>query len=235
MSSGPDNVTQTTKTTPSPYLTQPIQSAVSAAQGQFGGSSDVLNTGKLALANRGLQGSPLNAQAGQLVNSTLQGDYLSPDTNPFLASTFDRAADLTRTRLSSEFAGAGRDLGAAMPARSEELQTLASNIFGQNYARERGIQSGAVGQAQSLANQDYTDINAVLDAGNFDVDNLINRIQGLAPAAGGTAVSAQPLYRNRAAGALGGAASGASIGASTGNPYGAAIGAIGGGLAGLFG
>lgn len=82
--------------------------------------------------------------------ATLSGDFLSPDSNPFLQSTFDRAADLTRTRLSSEFAGAGRNLGAAQPARSDELQTLSSGIFGNNFQNERNRQVAALGQAREL-------------------------------------------------------------------------------------
>ena len=92
------------------------------------------------------------------------------------------------------FAGAGRNLGAAAPARSEELQTLASNIYGGNYQQERNRQMGAVGQALPLANQDYTDINALLQSSNLGIDQLINRIGALAPAAGGTAYASQPVY-----------------------------------------
>ena len=161
MSSGPSNVTQTTRTEPSPFLTPSIQTAVRSAQDDFGGQNNILNAGRLALANRGFGGSPVTGAAQGLATSTLRGDFLSPDTNPFLADTFNRAADLTRTRLSSEFAGAGRDVGASLPARSEELQTLASNIFGQNFARERGIQANTINQAIPLANQDFADINAV--------------------------------------------------------------------------
>lgn len=229
MTGGPSNVTQTTRSDPSPFLTGPIQTAATSALNEFGGSNNVTDAGRLALANRGFGGSPVVDAAQRLTQSTLQGDFLSPDTNPFLASTFNRAADLTRGRLASEFAGSGRDIVASAPARSEELQTLASNIFGQNFARERALQAGAVNQAIPLANQDFTDINAVLDAGNLNTDTLINRIGALAPAAGGTAVSSQPLQRNTLGGALGGAA----IGSSFGIP-GALLGGLGGGLFSLF-
>lgn len=229
MSTGPDNVTTTTRSDPSPFLTGPIGQAANAASSEFAGNNSVTNAGRQALANRGFAGSPVIGDAVGLTRSTLQGDFLSPDTNPFLASTFNRAADLTRGRLASEFAGSGRNISASIPARSEELQTLASNIFGQNFARERALQAGAVNQAIPLANQDFTDINAVLDAGNLNTDTLINRIGALAPAAGGTAVSSQPLQRNTLGGALGGAA----IGSSFGIP-GALLGGLGGGLFSLF-
>lgn len=233
MSSGPDNVTQTTRTDPSPYLVPGIQATAAEAGNMFAGGNPLANLGQTALANRGLQGSPVTGAAQDLTTQTLQGDFLN--SNPYLDQTLNRAADLTRTRLSSEFAGAGRDIGASLPARSEELQTLASNIYGQNYQAERGRQMQAAQQAIPLANQDFTDINALIDAANLPLDQFINRIGALAPAAGGTAVSTQPLTRNTAGGVLGGASSGFALGSSLFPGAGGIIGAGLGGLAGLLG
>jgi hypothetical protein len=89
--------------------------------------------------------------------------------NPFtsLDQQFDRASDLTQTRLSSEFAGAGRNQVAAIPARSDELQTLASNIYNPSNLMQ------------------------------FDpLNQLINRLGGLAPNAGGTTNAQQPVFRS---------------------------------------
>ena len=118
-------------------------------------------------------------QGQGLISDTIAGNFLNPDSNPFLQQTFDRAADLTRTRLSSEFAGSGRNLGAAFPARSDELQTLSSNIFGGNFQRERDRQQGAL-----------------TGAFDFDPTNLfIDRLGGIIPGAGGTSTSNQPVFR----------------------------------------
>lgn len=92
------------------------------------------------------------------------GGEINPYTS--LDMQFNRAADLTRGRLDSEFAGAGRNLGAAMPARSDELQTLASNIY----------------SPQNLL--------------QFDpVNMLINRLSGIIPGAGGATQSTQPVFK----------------------------------------
>ena len=124
-------------------------------------------------------GDRLILEGQGLTSDTLQGNFLSPDSNPFLESTFNRAADLTRGRLDSEFSGAGRNLGAAQPARSEELQTLASNIYGGNFQAERDRQLTAVDQAQGL-----------------DPTNMfINRLAGIVPGAGGVTSSTQPVFR----------------------------------------
>jgi hypothetical protein len=128
-----------------------------------------------------------------------------------------------------------------MPARSEELQTLASNLYGQNYARERGLMANAASQALPLGQNDFADINAQIDALNLPLDTLINRIGALAPAAGGTAVSSQPIQgRSPLGGAIGGAASLGGLGASMAgagmisNPVGWGLAGLGG-LLGLLG
>lgn len=200
MSRGPDNVTSTTTTEIPGFLRGPLSGAVNMAEDQANAlgqltSNNRQNAGLDALFNRGQQGSPLTDAAGNLTQSTLRGDFLSPDSNPFLQQTFNRAADLTRTRLDSEFGGAGRNLGAALPARSEELQTLAADIFGGNFQRERDRQAGAVGQAQNLAGQEFADIQAMIDSGSLPVDQFINRLAALIPNAGGTTRATQPVFR----------------------------------------
>ncbi len=164
MSTSPENVTSTATSEPPAFLQGPLTDAVSAASTAFSGNPNP---------------NQLNTNASGLVNRTLQGDFLSPDTNPFLQSTFNRAADLTRGRLDTEFAGAGRNLGASMPARSEELQTLASNIFGPNFQAERDRQVNAVGQAQGLD----------------PLNQFFNRLTSVLPGAGGTTQSIQPVFK----------------------------------------
>lgn len=136
----------------------------------------------------------LLGQSSDLISRTLGGEFLSPESNPFLQSTFNRAADLTQTRLASEFAGSGRNIGASAPARSDELQTLASNIFGSNFQNERDRQITAVGQASGL-----------------DPTNLL--IQRLAPllGSGGTTTSTQPVFQDQTGQILAGLTAGASL------------------------
>lgn len=200
MSRGPSNVTSTTQTDVPDFLRGPLGDATNRITFQSNAQDPLSNnnrqnSGLDALFNRGQEGNPLVDQAGDLTSRTLQGDFLSPDSNPFLQQTFDRAADLTRGRLDTEFSGAGRNLGAARPARSEELQTLSSNIFGGNFQRERDRQFNAVGQAQGLAGQDFRDIQAMIDSGSFSTDQLINRLSSLIPGAGGTTTTNQPVFR----------------------------------------
>ena len=200
MSRGPDQVTSTTSSEPPAFLQGPLQTAVTRSE-EAAGAGDVQTdrmrstAGLDALFERGQAGSPLLNQAQQTTQQTLAGDFLSPDTNPFLQQTFNRAADLTRGRLDTEFSGAGRNLGAARPARSEELQTLSSNIFGQNFQQERDRQLQAASQAAPLAGADFQNIQAMIDSGNFTLDQFINRLGGIIPGAGGVTQSTQPVFR----------------------------------------
>ena len=165
MGGGPSHVTSTASNAPPAFHKGPLTTAVGAASRNFNGST-------------GGPGSQLMPNAQGLTNQTLQGDFLSPDKNPYLQQTFDRAADLTQTRLSSEFAANGRDLSGAAPARSDELQGLANSIFGGNYQQERDRQQNAVGSANALD----------------PLNQFINQLGGVIPGAGGTSSSTQPVY-----------------------------------------
>jgi len=209
MGGGPDSVTSTTSSEPPGFLLGPLTTAANAAQRDFGAQTgqavsvgNNFGNGFSGFGGNGISpfafpsqlppdqsrgpnvdpvgsGNRLIGQSQDLVSQSLAGDFLTPDSNPFLQDTFNRAADLTRTRLSSEFAGSGRNLGAALPARSEELQTLASNIFGGNFQRERDRQTSAIDQAQGLD----------------PINQLINRLAGIIPGAGGSTQSTQPVFR----------------------------------------
>lgn len=197
------------------------------------GMIEGLTTGPNPLLNAGLQNA----------TSVLSGDFLRPETNPFLQSTFNRAADLTRNRLSSEFARAGRDIDASAPARSEELQTLASNIFGNNYQRERTNQLQTLGQLPSLMGARFIDPKALAGVGGtveaqgqrliddavrrFDfeqmrpelaLDSFVNRLTSLAspyPSTSGTSSGSVP-----GVGAVPGAVGGLMFGNMLGNALG---------------
>lgn len=171
MSSGPDNVTSTTLSEPPSFLRGPMGQAASQAQRQFTNAMFPVP---------GQEGAPdLVGQSQNLISQTLNGDFLTPDANPFLEQTFNRAADLTQTRLDSEFAGSGRNLSAAQPARSAELQDLAASIYGGNFQAERDRQITALDQGQG-----------------FDpLNRFINQIAGLVPGAGGATQSTQPIFR----------------------------------------
>ncbi len=146
-----------------------------------------------ATTNRALQGSPLLGAAQQQtlgtiqgqgygqeyvnplsqkeVNKTISGAYLDPNTNPWLAKTYETAAQdvaktfgqVTAPAIRKEAMGTGAFGGArqgvaegtAATGFAGELSNLATKIYGPAYETERGRQTTATQQAQDLANQQY--------------------------------------------------------------------------------
>ncbi|HEX7965724.1 MAG TPA: hypothetical protein VF651_08410 [Gammaproteobacteria bacterium] len=138
------------------------------------------NIQKLARSN------PYQA-ATQYNNALLKGNFGGPASqleamgqggamNPHLDEMFQQAAGTTRNQLSSEFANAGRNLGAAAPLRSEQLNNLATSLYGGAYAQDQanalaanqalsGLQQQAVGNAQNLVNSKLGLQNAAAQVG----------------------------------------------------------------------
>ncbi len=71
-------------------------------------------------------------------------------SNPYLDAMFKQAAGATQCQLASEFAGAGRNVSASEPLRSEQLNNLATGLYGGAYAQDQG---DALAANQSLASQ----------------------------------------------------------------------------------
>lgn len=230
--------------------------------------------------NRGMQGSPEVSAARSQMTSTINGGgfqsnpYLQAE-NPYLTSTINNTlGDITRNyqqtvapamataqARSGSFGNSGL---AEYQANQEqnlasELGKTASNLrFGdyqnrsQLYDNERNRQMQATGQAPAFANVDYTDLQAMQQAGNSLQGQQQNELtsnynqyldsrewpfrtlaaQGQAMGAGG-GQTAETYKQNTGANALGGALAGAQLGSSLG--IGSGWGALSGGLLGLLG
>lgn len=192
---------------------------------------------------RATQGSPLVGTAQNYAQKSLEGGFLGQ--NPYLDQTFNQAALATQNQLASQFAGAGRNIGASEGLRAQQLNNLATQIYGGAYNTDRQLQQGVLGSALPLANQDYVDLAQLRGVGS-DVEGLA-REQAQAPgqaldqylgrvSGNMGSTTQQPLYRNSGASILGGALLGSQLGSSvSSNPYAGIIGAIGGGLLGAYG
>jgi hypothetical protein len=155
-------------------------------------------------ATRAQQGSSTVNAANDYVTKSLQGGFLG--SNPYLDQTFNRAAMATQGQLSSQFAGAGRNIDASQGNRSQQLNDLATQIYGGAYNTDRQLQQQSVGSAIPLANQDYVDLQALRGAGQ-DVEglaqeyaaqpaNALNQYLGQIGAIPAGTTTQQPLYRN---------------------------------------
>ena len=98
--------------------------------------------------------APLSPEIGNAVNRLMNpGANYAPTSsifasgasiNPHLDTVFNTAADATQNRLATEFAHAGRvNSGSHQQARSQDLQTLAAQVYAPGFEAERARQYGA--------------------------------------------------------------------------------------------
>lgn len=241
-----DSGSTTTRVEPPKWQLPYIQEGFQGAQNiyQQGGSGVVPFSQETESA---LQGTAARAQQGnagvraaQDVNTqTINGGFLG--SNPYLDQTFNRAALQTQNQLASQFAGSGRNLDASMGLRSQQLNDLATGIYGGAYDSERNRQQQAISMAGGLANQDYVDLGQLASVGaqreglaqeqanapGLNLDQYLGRVTG---SVGQTSYA--PSTRNRTAGAIGGAMLGSQLGGSYGGWGQAAGGLLGGYLGG---
>jgi hypothetical protein len=215
-----------------PYLQRGLEEAGSIYDQERGGNNIAPLAPETtqawdATAARATNGSPLTSAAQGLATKTIEGGFLG--ANPYLDATFDRAALQTQNQLASQFAGSGRNIDASRNLRSQELNDLATGIYGGAYDSERNRMQDAMGAANSLANQDYVDLGQLaqvgagregfnqeqLDAGGLALDRYLGRVSGNM----GQNTYAS-MARNRAAGAVGGA----MLGSQAGNQFGSYMG-----------
>ena len=133
----------------------------------FAGNTPVQTAGNTLqdiMQGGGAQGGPGRGQ----LNRTAQGAFLG--SNPYLDAQYGQAArgftDAYQTQIApgidSRFAAGGR-LGSGMHARAQadarsglgaQLGDMATNMYGQDYARERGLMTGAAGALAGMEGDD---------------------------------------------------------------------------------
>lgn len=187
------NLTSTSTSEPwsaqAPYLTygfdqakQQYQTPKSYYPGQtYAGPTEATTLGLQRQQDRATNGSAL-FDAGKAQNlSTINGDYLNADSNPYLQSAIDNANQGTIRgfnnsvipQLQSQFAMSGRygsgaqqsQQGVASQDLLNQLGMNAQNISYGNYNDERGRQFQATQNAPAYAAADYQDIANLLDVG----------------------------------------------------------------------
>lgn len=86
--------------------------------------------------------SSIGAAATPQLKKTINGDYLS--SNPYLDQIYDHASKLIGASVDSRFEGSGRyGSNAHASSLAEPLAGLAGNLYGGDYAAERGRQTAA--------------------------------------------------------------------------------------------
>ena len=115
--------------------------------------SPVFDAASQRLAGQ-LRGDFSGAPGLRSLAETASGQFLSPDSNPFLRNIFARqVAPGIRDNVNSSFIGSGR-FGSAANTRvlADSLGNAANQLFGENFAKERANQLSA---AQQLVNEQF--------------------------------------------------------------------------------
>ena len=266
--SNPQNITTTTSAEPSEFVRPYVTEAFDQAQNLFQSSTPNYfpaqtytdfapeTTAALNLASARALSNPLLASSQGEINKILQGQYLSPTSNPYLQNLYNQMAGDVTSGVQSQFSKAGRLGSAANQAvLAQELGDLATKVYAPNYQQERANMMAATQLAPSLAAADYQDIQALGGVGQtkeamemaqiqdamarFDFEHqkpyykLREYLASIGASVPQTTAQTRPVFRNTGAGLLGGAMQGAEL-AGLIPGMGAGWGAIGGGLLGGF-
>lgn len=172
-----------------PYLNQGMIQAEqlrSTPRNYYSGSTVVPFSNQTESAMQGVEdrarsGSELYRIGRSGMEATARGDFLNPESNPYLRKTYDAAArpmaetfrDATMPGISSGAIQAGRygsglmvdQQGKAMEGLSRGLGDLSATLYGQNYAQERDRMTQAQGMAPQYAQSDYDDLARLASVG----------------------------------------------------------------------
>lgn len=245
--------TQTTTVTPwagaQPYITDYLSKAkkLSSNPYQFyngdvtAGFSPEQEMGFGLGTQRALAGSPTLNSANTNITDTLNGNYLSPDSNPWLKANVDQALGDVQSRINSQFNNSNFGSSAHQETLARNLGSTAANMYGANYTGERNNQLQAAGMAPNLAASDYLDSQALQGIGaqrqglsqqylnnaksQFDLAaqwpyqqlDRYGSAVGLGMGAGKTETSPNPYQSNPTANAIGGALTGYGLGGALGS------------------
>jgi hypothetical protein len=232
-----------------PFSGETEQALTGIASRAQGGNS--LNADAMGLARDTMRGDYLNNNPylDQVYGRASRGvtRNFNESVMPGVNATFSRAGRFGSNAHQNTLDQASDTLGRS-------LGEMGADIYGGNYQQERGRQLLAASAAPHLA---YADFDRLADVGrrreglseralggdiarhNFNQERPYNALSRYLAALqgnyGSTQTAARPLYRNQAAGVLGGAAAGGGIAKNLGFTGGQGLGLAGlGGVLGGF-
>jgi hypothetical protein len=133
--------------------------------------TDVQNTATAPNASTGAQSANEFETSGALLN---------PSSNPYLQGTFQQGAQQVQNNLASQFAGSGRNIIGSAPVQSDEMNNLATQLYGGAYQSGLNTMTQASALAPSIDAGMYLPSQALLSAGSGlqgQTQNLINANQ----------------------------------------------------------
>ncbi len=122
----------------------------------------------------------------------VDNQLISGSGNPYEDAMFQQAAGATQNQLASEFAGSGRNVEASEPLRAEQLNNLATQIYGGQYQNDvnnafmagnnlLGIGNQVQGQAQRLIDANKAKYDYYQNLPNQQLSAFLSAIGALQP------------------------------------------------------
>ena len=122
--------------------------------------------------------APTASQGAQAANQfETSGALLNPAMNPYLQGTFQQGANQVQNNLDSQFAGSGRNIIGSAPVQSDELNNLATQLYGGAYQQGLQTMTQASALAPSIDAGTYLPSQELLSGGSGlqgQTQNLIN-------------------------------------------------------------
>jgi len=132
-------------------------------------------------SNVGAASGPNASQGAQAANMfETSGALLNPAMNPYLQRTFSQAANAVQNQLATEFAGSGSNVINSLPVQSDEMNNLATQLYGGAYGQGLNAMTQASALAPSIDAGTYLPGQELLSTGSGlqnQTQNLINANQ----------------------------------------------------------
>jgi hypothetical protein len=253
-SSSPSTVTQTT-TQQLPAYAQPYAEQLMSRGAALSNKTytpytgqriaDLNNSQNTALGmttGQALNGFQGQGDVGNLYQQTVRGDFLTPESNPYLQATADSiganfnkttgAQNASMQRTAGAFGNSG--LNEKMAMDNSQLAGQLNNLYANNYNTERSNQLQSMQLAPQMQNMGYTDAKQLLGVGDIQrsyTQDLLNQQYGDWQAAQNQPYANLDVLQKALSGSIGNAGSSMQTAPNPyqANPYASMI---GGGLSG---
>jgi hypothetical protein len=180
-----------------PYLNSLFQNAANlyGASGMSPETVEALRRQK----ERAMSGQSLAESGQQEFGKTIAGDYLRPESNPYLKATLDNTFNDIQSRVAGTFGTRGGNnygTSAHQEWLGRNLMEAASPLLNQNYQTERSRQLNAAQLAPSMA---YADIAPLAQVGAakeaYPWDQLAKYQSAISGNYGGTSQTTSPYFK----------------------------------------
>lgn len=189
------------------------------------------------LGQQALDPNNLTSQAQAELGRTLSGQYLTPESNPYLAGMASKISGDVRANVSGAFGGENYGGSANQEWLADKTAENLIPLYAGNYNRERGYMQSGLSMAPGLQTANIDQLGRAGAMGDARAaqetqapwEQLQNYNQLVTGNQGGTTTQTNPYFYNPWSSMFGGAAAGAQVGREIYDTWGQRGGGGGGG------